>query len=243
MNLNRTLPRRVIVTGASSGIGRAVAEGVLASEGAVLGIDLRTAPDWQHERLAQREADVSDPARIAEIFAEADGLLGGAPDAVVHCAGIYRWGPLDEMTADEWDMSMRINARGSFVVAQAAARAIAEGAIVLLSSVAYARGDETEPGAAYAASKGAIVSLTRQLAAELGPKGIRVNAVAPGMILTPMLTLGNTPGAVETLTAKLPSRRLGTVDDVAAACLFLTSGAAGYITGETLHVDGGYTAT
>lgn len=242
MDLNRTLPRRVVVTGASSGIGRAVAEGVLAAGGRVLGIDLR-AGDWAAEGLVQREADVADPARVGEIFAEAEALLGGAPDAVIHGAGVYRWRPLAEMTLAEWDASMRINGAGSFVVAQAAARAMDGGALVLLSSVAYARGDETEPGAAYAASKGAIVSLTRQLAAELGPRGIRVNAVAPGMIETPMLTLGETPGAVEALTAHLPARRLGTAGDVAAACLFLASGAADYITGVTLPVDGGYLAS
>ncbi|UOR01967.1 SDR family oxidoreductase [Leucobacter allii] len=243
MDLTRTLPRRVVVTGASSGIGRAVAEGVLAAGGRALAIDLRTDAGWTADGLVQRAGDVADEARISEIFAEAPGLLGGAPDAVVHCAGVYRWKPLADTTADEWDASMRINGRGSFVVSREAVRAMDGGAIVLLSSVAYGRGDETEPGAAYAASKGAIVSLARQLAVELGGRGIRVNAVAPGMISTPMLTLDATPGAVEALTARLPARRLGTVDDVAAACLFLASGAAGYITGETLHVDGGYLAS
>ncbi|WP_336659893.1 SDR family NAD(P)-dependent oxidoreductase [Leucobacter sp. USHLN153] len=243
MDLNRTLPRRVIVTGASSGIGRAVAEGVLASGGRVLAVDLRSDAAWEHDRLVQRDADVSDADRVAEVFAEAEALLGGAPDAVVHCAGIYEWKPVSSMTVDDWDRSMRINGRGTFLIAQAAARFIRAGAIVLLSSVAYGRGDETEPGAVYAASKGAIVSLTRQLAAEFGAQGIRVNAVAPGMIDTPMLTLDATPGAVEALTAHLPARRIGTVDDVASACLFLASGAASYITGETLHVDGGYLAT
>ncbi|MBK0418828.1 SDR family oxidoreductase [Leucobacter sp. CSA1] len=243
MDLNSTLPRRVVVTGAASGIGRAVAEGALASGGRVLAIDLHPDAAWDAPGLVQRAADVSDEARITEVFSQAPALLGGAPDAVVHCAGVYRWKALAETSAEEWDLSMRVNGRGSFLVSREASRIIDEGAIVLLSSVAYGRGDETEPGSAYAASKGAIVSLAQQLAAELGGRGIRVNAVAPGMIDTPMLTLGNTPRAVEALTAHLPARRLGTVDDVAAACLFLASGSAAYITGTTVHVDGGYLAS
>ena len=239
MDLTATLPRRVIVTGAMSGIGRAVAEGVLASGGRVLSLD-RGDAQWTAAGLTARTVDVTDPAAVDAALRGAAAALGGAPDALVHCAGIYRWAPLAETAVDEWDRVLRINATGAFIVARAAAAAIPAGAMVLLSSVAYARGDELEPGAAYSASKGAVVSLTQQLAAELGPAGIRVNAVAPGMIDTPMLTLGDDPAAVTALTDRLPARRLGTAADVAAACLFLASGSAAYITGTTLHVDGGY---
>ncbi|UOQ60188.1 SDR family oxidoreductase [Leucobacter rhizosphaerae] len=239
MDLNATLPRRVIVTGASSGIGRAVGDAVIDSGGRVYGLDLR-APAVPRDGLVSRTADLTDPAATAAAFDDAESALTGPPDAVVHCAGVYRWRPISEMTVAEWDRVMRINGTGSFLVAQAAARVMTRGAIVLLSSVAYGRGDAAEPCVAYSASKGAIVSLTQQLAVELGPRGIRVNAVAPGMIDTPMLTLGDTPGAVAALTERLPVQRLGEPADVAAACLFLISEASSYITGATIPVDGGY---
>ncbi|WP_427869344.1 SDR family NAD(P)-dependent oxidoreductase [Leucobacter luti] len=246
MDLNTTLPRRAIVTGAMSGIGRAVAEGLISQGGRVHSVDL-TDDQWSHPSLSASRADVTDPASVASAFADAPALLGGAPDTVIHCAGVYRWKSFSEMTVEDWESTMRINGTGSFIVAREAASSLAKTgeysrSIVLLTSVAYARGDVAEPCSAYSSSKGAVVSLARQLAVELGGSGIRVNAVAPGMIQTPMLTIGNTPGAVETLEATLPARRLGTADDVAAACLFLASGAADYITGTTLTVDGGYLA-
>ena len=239
MNLQSTLPRRVVVTGAASGIGRAVATAVLDSGGRVYALDLR-APDDPPAGLVPHAVDLTDPAAVAVAFDGAEVALGGRPDAVIHCAGVYRWTSLAETTVDDWEQLMRVNGTGTFLVAQAAARVMTTGAIVLLSSVAYGRGDATEPCAAYSASKGAIVSLTQQLAVELGHRGIRVNAVAPGMIETPMLTLGATPGAVAALTSRLPVPRLGRPDDVAAACLFLAGDAASYITGATVPVDGGY---
>lgn len=239
MDLTTTLPRRVVVTGAMSGIGRAVAEGVLAAGGRVLSLDLDIT-EWSHPRMVARRVDVTTESDVDAAFADASETLLGPPDAVIHCAGIYRWAPLGNTTVAEWDRVLRVNATGAFIIAKAAAAAMPRGVIVLLSSVAYGRGDEGEPGAAYSASKGAIVSLTQQLAVELGARDIRVNAVAPGMIDTPMLTLNNDPAAVTALTHRLPARRLGTAQDVAAACLFLASGSAEYITGATLPVDGGY---
>ena len=239
MDLNATLPRRVVVTGAASGIGRAVADGVLAAGGRVYGIDLQREPD-RHSQLTSCAADITDPTAIASAFDGAITALEGSPDAVIHCAGVYRWRSLAETSLSDWDQIMRVNGTGTFLVAQSAARIMESGSLVLLTSVAYGRGDRVEPCVAYSASKGAIVSLTQQLAVELGHRRIRVNAVAPGMISTPMLTLGDTPGAVESLTEHLPVSRLGSPDDVAAACLFLASSAASYITGATLPVDGGY---
>jgi len=232
-------PRRAIITGAMSGIGRAAAELVLASGGRVLGIDLND-DAWAAPGLECRAVDITDADALAAAFADAPDALGGAPDALVHCAGIYRFRSLLDLSPEEWELSMRVNGTGSFLAAQAAARVMDGGAIVLLTSVAYARGDEAEPSPAYSASKGAVVSLTRQLAVELGPRGIRVNAVAPGVIDTPMTTIVDDEEATAALLGRLPARRLGTAEDVALACLFLAGGAAGYISGAVLPVDGGY---
>lgn len=239
-----TAPQRVIVTGAQSGIGRAVAASVLAAGGRVLGLDLRT-DRWQPEgeatsRFVARSVDVTDPDAVEHEFGQAATILGGAPDAVVHSAGIYRKAPVAEMSLEEWELSMRTNSSSSFLVARAASRVMEGGSLVLLTSIAYARGDSFEPCAAYAASKGAVVSLTTQLAAELGPRGIRVNAVAPGVIDTPMTTITESTAATAGLLARLPLRRLGEASEVAAACMFLSSAAASYITGVVLPVDGGF---
>jgi NAD(P)-dependent dehydrogenase (short-subunit alcohol dehydrogenase family) len=147
------------------------------------------------------------------------------------------------MTLSEWEHSMRVNSTSSFLVARAASQHMNKGAIVLLTSIAYARGDRFEPCAAYSSSKGAVVSLTTQLAAELGPFGIRVNAVAPGVIQTPMTTITDDHAATELLVSRLPLQRIGEADEVAAACLFLASDDASYITGVVLPVDGGYLVT
>lgn len=239
MDITRTLPRRVIVTGAQSGIGRAVSKGVLDAGGSVLGVD-RTASSWDAEGFTPRTADITDEAGVTRVFAESAEILGGAPDAVVHCAGIYRHSPIESTSLDEWESTMNLNSTGSFILARAASRTMEAGAIVLLTSVAHARGDRVEPSAPYAASKGAVVSLTRQLAAELGPRRIRVNAVAPGVIMTPMTTIIENAGATAQLEERLPLQRLGEAEEVAAGCLFLASGAASYITGTVLPVDGGY---
>lgn len=233
-------PRRAVVTGAMSGIGRAAAELVLASGGRVLGVD-RSEGGWEAPGFTARVADITDPIAVGAVFDEAHEVLDGAPDAVIHCAGVYRHQSILDLAPDEWDQIMRINSTGSFLVSQAAARVMPPGgSIVLLSSVAYGRGDAVEPCSAYSASKGAVVSLMQQLAVELGGRGIRVNAVTPGVIDTPMTTIVHDREATESLIAGLPGRRLGTAEDVATACVFLAGGASTYITGVVLPVDGGY---
>ncbi|MFC5337679.1 SDR family oxidoreductase [Leucobacter denitrificans] len=144
MDFNRTLPRRVVVTGAQSGIGRAVSEAVIASGGKVFGID-RTEGAWEAAGFTARTADITDAGSVTQVFEEVESILGGSPDAVVHCAGIYRHSAIESTSLDEWNLSMTVNSTGSFLVSQAASRVMESGAIVLLTSVAYARGDRLEP--------------------------------------------------------------------------------------------------
>ncbi|MDH6197387.1 NAD(P)-dependent dehydrogenase (short-subunit alcohol dehydrogenase family) [Mycobacterium frederiksbergense] len=233
--------RNVIVTGAASGIGAAVLDRAREQGWRAAGIDL-SGSDFRAGDV--HRADVTDAAQVrAAVSAIVDGW-DGPPDAVVHCAGIYRTAPSVTVGADDWERTMGVNARGSFLVAQAAAAAMiaagTPGSIVLLGSVGAGRGDLTEPGAAYAASKGAVSALVRQLAVEWGPVGIRVNSVVPGVIDTAMTTVTSDPAATAALLARLPLRRLGDAREVAAACLFLAGPDSSYITGSEITVDGGY---
>lgn len=236
-------PYRLVVSGAASGIGAAVARGALARGWEVLGLDL---PHLEGDAgpVPIIGCDVSDEEAVVKAFARVAEHWPAGPDALVHSAGVYAVTPLLETGAAAWDRVLGINARGSFLVAREGARAMAprsgDRSVVLLSSVGAVRGDDREPSAAYSASKGAVTSLTRQLAAEFGSAGIRTNAVAPGVIDTAMTTLTDDPEASDAFFAsRVPLRRAGTADEVAAACLFLAGPESAYITGVVLPVDGG----
>lgn len=239
--------RRALVTGAASGIGAAVATR-LAAEGAwVAGIDRAwgagndTGDGLPIVRLA---ADVRDPAAIEAAVAEAVNALGGPPDLLVNAAGVYLVRSLLDTTPDEWDMVQAVNLRGTFLVSAAAVRAgLGPGVIVNLSSVAAYEGSASEPSGAYNASKAAVGNLTRQMAAEWAGRGIRVVAIAPGVIDTPMLRLMDDPTSGRAyLDAAVPLRRLGSSTEVAAVICFAASAEAAYLTGTTIVVDGGLLA-
>lgn len=242
-------PRNLIITGGARGIGLAVASIAVSRGIQVVVIDKSLGEEFNklrsttsQELLQGVEADLSDARSIPTVMQEAAGLLSTPIESVVLCAGIYPLSPSIDGDASIWDAVHNLNARGTFLAASAAARNMGEagGSIVLLTSVAYARGDALEPSAAYAASKGALVSLTTQLAAEWGELGIRVNAVAPGVIDTALTTIVHNPEAYSAMLARLPLHRIGQPEEVARACLFLTSADASYITGAVLPVDGGY---
>ncbi|MER6914272.1 SDR family oxidoreductase [Streptomyces sp. NPDC000594] len=237
-----SVPRRLVVSGAGSGIGRATAELARERGWSVLGLDLA-----EDRRAGIIACDITDEGSVRDAFARVDEVWeGAAPDALTHCAGVYRFRPALETTAEAWDAVLAINARGSLLVASAAARRMREGgggSVTLLSSIGAARGDAGEPSAAYSASKGAVESLTRQLAVEWGPYGIRCNAVAPGVIDTPMTTVSGDPGAFEQVLRRIPARRLGTAEEVARVCLFLASAESAYVSGTIIAVDGGQSAS
>lgn len=186
------------------------------------------------------EVDAGDEVAVPAFHAQAAEWAGAAPAVLVNNAGIQTWAALMDLRADQWDAVMRTNLRGTFLNTQAAARLMiaggVAGSIVNLGSgcnkVAFPRLVD------YTASKGGIEQFTKAAASELGPHGIRVNCVAPGAIATERTAAeaGDYAGQWSPLT---PLRRVGTPEDIAGPVLFFCSPAAGFVTGQTLWVDGG----
>jgi NAD(P)-dependent dehydrogenase (short-subunit alcohol dehydrogenase family) len=240
--------RHALVTGGASGIGLATARLLRehGSEVALLDADGESLVRLAEELGARAavQVDVREESAVEAAIDEATNALGHAPDLLVTAAGIYRVESLLDTTAGSWDEVLAVNLRGTFLVARAVARRLRDeersGAIVTLASTAALSADAAEPAGAYSASKGAILALTRQMAVEWAPFGIRVNSVCPGVIDTPMLRVMDDPAAGRAyLERGVPLRRLGTAEEVAAAIVFLLSDAASYVTGAALPVEGG----
>lgn len=241
--------RTVLVTGASRALGRAIAR-AFAAEGAFVGVGYHCRDRDAEQTLAEIQnlgggaalvkADVGDPAAveraIAPLYAERGGI-----DVLVNNAGIVDDKPFALMSAVSWSAVLQTNLGGVFNCCQAVVRSMMArggGAIVNIGSVA---GLAASPGQAnYAASKGGIVSLSRTLAAELAPKGIRVNAVVPGLLTEGMARRLDRRHA-EAKRQRIPLARFGNPEEVACAVLFLASEEASYIVGQALVVDGGLT--
>lgn len=244
----------VLVTGGSRGIGKATVRRFL-QEGArvhlcgleadeVEGARVELAPWGQ---VSGSTCDVSDAVQVERLVGEADHHLGQV-DVLVSNAGVSWRRAFLDLSIEDWDQLMAVNLRGSFLVCRLAARAMAQrgaGAIVLTAST-NALAAEVDY-AHYNASKGAVLQLMRSMAVELGGCGIRVNAVCPGYIDTPLnrriVADLDDPGFVQRYAEEaIPLRRIGTEDDVAAAIAFLASDEASFVTGAALVVDGGQTA-
>ena len=244
---SRMRGRRCLVTGGASGIGLATARRLRAEGGSVTVLDRVDQPAGMPETFSYVRCDVRDEADVERAVGEVSTMLGGPPDVLVNSAGIYRVRPLVEMTSDEWHEVVETNLTGTFLVSRTVARALVAsgtpGAVVNLASTAALVGDPVEPSGHYAASKGGVLAMTRQMAAEWARHAIRVNAVCPGVIETPMLRLTDDPdGAARYLEQAVPSGRLGRADEVAATIVFLASSDASYVTGAAVPVDGGATA-
>jgi NAD(P)-dependent dehydrogenase (short-subunit alcohol dehydrogenase family) len=192
-------------------------------------------------------ADVGDLDSVAEGVRSASDGLGGPIDVLVNAAGIYRIAPLLDLDSAAWDEVLDVNLRGSFLVAREVIRGLVAagkgGGVVNVASIAALIADDAEPAAHYNASKAGVVALTKQMAVEWAKHGVRVNAVCPGMIDTPMLRMMDDPEAGRAyLDVRVPLRRLGRAEEVAAVIGFLVSDEASYVTGVAIPVDGGVTA-
>jgi 2-keto-3-deoxy-L-fuconate dehydrogenase len=230
--------RTAIVTGAGRGIGRAVAERFAREGATVFAADLRFEPQWPHLSSVRRlETDVTSEEGVRRLVGEA-----GAVDILVNNAGIVEHGDVAEADDAQWERIMAVNLRGAVLCCRHVVPGMLErgrGAIVNNASINGIRGNYKL--AAYSASKGALVALTRSMALDYAPRGIRVNCVCPGTIEGTGMTadVEDDPQMRAALVAKHPMGRLGTAEDVAGAVLFLASDDASFITGLALPVDGG----
>jgi len=237
-----------LVTGAQQGIGRAIAL-AMAREGAGVAVnylDDRAAAEGVATdiRAAGRRAVVvqGDVSRAADARGMVEAAVAqlGALDVLVNNAGVFPRSEFLELSEAQWDHVLGVNLKGGFLCAQAAARAMVaagrRGAIVNISSSAI-RGDAR--GVHYSASKAGVLGMTRAMALALAPHGIRVNAIAPGLTDTAQPRHGNTEEQIAARAREIPLGRMAQPDEIAQVAIFLASGAAGWITGELIHVNGG----
>lgn len=235
--------RRALVTGASGGIGGAIAR-LLCAQGAAVCVAgrNRAALDGLAAELGDRahvvECDLSDSEAADRSLAAAEDAMGGV-DILVNNAGLARDGLAMRVRDDDWRAVLEVNLTATFRLSRGVLRGMMRarwGRIVNITSIVGTTGNPGQTG--YAASKAGIAGMSKALAAEVATRGITVNCVAPGFVATAM-TEGMDDARREELFRRIPAGRPGTPEDVAACVVFLCSGEAAYVTGQTLHVNGG----
>lgn len=234
--------KNALVTGASGGIGGAVAK-TLAAQGARVALS-----GTREEALKALQADIpnsvilpcnlSDSGAVDALFGQAEEALGPV-EILVSNAGLTRDGLILRMKDEDWDTVLNVNLTAYFRLARAAAKSMMRkryGRIIGITSVVGVMGNAGQTN--YAASKAGMIGFTKSLAQELASRGVTANCVAPGFIVSPM-TDALSEAQKTALLGQIPAARLGEGSDVAAAVAYLASGEAGYVTGQTMHVNGG----
>jgi len=235
--------KTALVTGATGGIGAAIAK-VLHRAGATIAVSGTRAAVLEHlktelgDRVHVLPCSLSEAADVEKLVPAAEAAMGSL-DILVNNAGITKDGLAMRMKDEDWQQVLDVNLTASFRLARAAMRGMMKkrwGRIVNITSVVGVTGN---PGQAnYVASKAGVIGLTKSLAQELASRNVTVNAVAPGFIATPMTDVLNEKQK-EAILGRVPAGKLGSPEDIAAAVLYLASQEAGYVTGQTLHVNGG----
>ncbi len=244
-NMLRLEGRRYVVLGAGQGIGRQAAHALAANGARVVCVDIEKerAEDLAHECGHDSIAwagDIADRASVERLFSDVAGLFGGKLDGFVDIVGRAQYADIGELTDELWDWHFDQNLRHAWLAMQAATPLLEANGRGEMTFVASASGITSAPRhPAYGAAKAGLMSLVRSAAVELGPKGIRVNAVAPGVVWTPRISayLGEQGKARN--EANAPLRRVAYPSNIASVLLFLTSDLASYVTGQVISVDGG----
>lgn len=233
---------RAVVTGAASGIGHAIALGFASAGAEVIAVD-RDESDFHEEAISSRRVDVTDEATVAELFSELE--TGGGLSILANVAGVGSVTTVPDTATEEWDHVFDVNVKGTYLCSRFAIPqmvAAGRGSIINMASIAGMVGLPRR--AAYCASKGAVIALTKAMAIDHVKQGIRVNCICPGTVDSPWVRrlVEDAGESIDALKARQPMGRLGLPEEIADAALYLAGPSGNFSTGTSLVIDGGLTA-